>query len=440
MMAQRTVSRVTCPACGSQFQAPVEQILDTQEDPSAKRRVINGVVNVGECPHCGTRSAFNLPFLYHDREKELALVYMPMEVGRDDADRQKIIGNLTSQVMDSLPPEDRKGYLLQPQVFLTMENIRKKILKEDGVTEEMIEEQEAKAELLRRMLDATSEEALEAMIRENDEQIDDVFFYMVSQNLQMAQASGAEQAVHALASLHETLIEVSSEGQAIQARNEKLEELREEPEREKLLELLIEASDEDTRDMLITYGRPLVDYLFFQQLTAKIEAASAEEKERLTALRKEILDVKERLDQETEQLFQARAELLRDLLLSDNPEELARRRFMEIDEAFLNILTTNIQMAEEEGEEEAAQALRRIWNIIVELVGESLPAEMIFFRQLMSAEDEEQVEQILEANSDLVTPPLIDAVEEMVEDAHEEDRPEAAERFSLVLEKMKAMV
>lgn len=440
MKAQRRVTRVTCPACGNMFQAEVEQILDIREDPSAKRRVVNGVVNLGECPQCGTRNTFDMPFLYHDPEKELALVYMPMNVGRDDTDRQQIIGDLTSTLMDSLPPEDRKGYLFQPQVFLTMENLRKKILKEDGVTEEMMEEQEAKAELLRRMLDVTSEESLKAMIQENDEQIDETFFYMVSQNLRMAQASGAEKVVQTLSMIQEKLLEFSSEGQAIQARNEKLKDLHEDPNRDKMLKMLIEASDEETREMLITVGRPLVDYLFFQKLTAKIEAASDEEKDRLTALRKEILDVKERLDQEAEKLYRARAELLRDLLTSESPKELAQRRFMEIDEAFINILTNNIRMAEEEGNEQAAQDLRRIWNLIMELVGESLPPELVFFNQIMRAEDEEQIHQILQENKEFITPAMVEAVEDLEAEAREEGQTERADQIAKVLASMKEMV
>jgi hypothetical protein len=219
-----------------------------------------------------------------------------------------------------------------------------------------------------------------------------------------------------------------------------LKDLREDPNRDKMLKMLIEASDEETREMLITVGRPLVDYLFFQKLTAKIEAASDEEKDRLTALRKEILDVKERLDQEAEKLYRARAELLRDLLTSETPKELAQRRFMEIDEAFINILTNNIRMAEEEGNEQAAQDLRRIWNLIMELVGESLPPELVFFNQIMRAEDEEQIHQILQENKEFITPAMVEAVEDLEAEAREEGQTERADQIAKVLASMKEMV
>ncbi|MCK4470392.1 MAG: CpXC domain-containing protein, partial [Anaerolineae bacterium] len=161
-MPQVMLARVTCPGCRNPFDTPVEQILDVRDDPSGKIRVLNGLVNVAACPHCGVRGALNLPFLYHDPDNELALLYMPLEAGRSDLERQQAIGKLTSTVMDSLPPEERKMYLLQPQIFLTLENLANKILEADGVTPEMIEQQRARVELLQRMLDSTSDEVLEA--------------------------------------------------------------------------------------------------------------------------------------------------------------------------------------------------------------------------------------------------------------------------------------
>ena len=92
-MSRVLLARVTCPGCQNQFQTPVEQVLDVRADPSAKVRMLNGLVNATICPHCGMRGALNLPFLYHDPDKELALVYMPMGAGRDDLERQQAIGS-----------------------------------------------------------------------------------------------------------------------------------------------------------------------------------------------------------------------------------------------------------------------------------------------------------------------------------------------------------
>lgn len=437
-MPQMMLARVTCPNCRNQFQTPVEQILDVRADPGAKMRVLNGLVNMTACPHCGMRAALNLPFLYHDPDKELALIYMPMEAGRSELERQQAIGTFTSAVMDSLPPEKRKAYLLQPQVFLTLENLANKILEADGVTPEMIEEQKARVELLQRMLDASSDEVLEAMIRENDTFIDADFFRLLAMNVEMARATGRAAGVQRLLALRNRLLELSSEGQATQARGEILEALRAQPTRDKLLDLLIQASDERTRELLVTFGRPLVDYPFFQALTVRIESTSDKaEQERLKTLRKEILDVRERLDEATRALYEARATLLRDLLRSDDPERLARRHFMELDEAFFNVLAANIEEARAAGDEQTVQAIQSVWNMILRLTEEAVPPELRLFNRLMAAEEDAEIEGLLQANRDLVTEDLVQFIEEAEANLHERGELEAAEHLALVLEKAK---
>ncbi|MGD2177404.1 MAG: CpXC domain-containing protein [Anaerolineae bacterium] len=440
-MPQQTVARVACPACRQPFQTPVQQVFDVKEDPSAKARVINGILNIARCPHCGVQAAMNVPFLYHDPEGELALIYMPMEVGGDREQREQIIGRLTRRVMDQLPSEERKAYLLQPEVFLTMENLTKRILKEEGVTEAMLEEQRQKAELLQRMVDSASDEALEAMIAANDETIDETLLYMLTTNLELAQSAGNEQTAEKLRRVREKLLELSSEGQAIQARNKMLEALRDEPNRDKLLELLVQAREKETREMLVAFGRPLLDYLFFQNLTSKIEATSGEgERERLTELRKEVLDIRDQLDKEAQALYEARAALLRDLLTSDRPRELARRRITEIDDAFLNVLGANLQEAHKAENEEALNALRGIWNVVIGLMEEAMPPELRLINRLMAAEDEEEIERLLQESQNLVTQRMTQFVEKTEAEAREEGDVETAEQMAVVLKKMRTML
>ncbi|MEA3374723.1 MAG: CpXC domain-containing protein [Chloroflexota bacterium] len=440
-MPQQRVARVTCPACNQPFDARVEQILDVGEDPSVKTRLLNGLINVAQCPHCGSQGALNVPFLYHDPENELALVYMPMDMGGDREQREQTIGRLTRRVMDQLPAEKRRAYLLQPEVFLTMDNLTKRILKEEGVTEEMLEEQREKAELLQRMAEAASDESLEAMIEANDEKIDELFFYMLTQNLELAQATGQDEAAQTLRHLRDKLLELSTEGQAIRARNEMLEALRDEPNRDKLLELLVETEDKATREMLVSFGRPMMDYLFFQNLTAKIKATSdQEEKQRLTDLRREILDIRDRLDEEAQALYEARSALLRDLVMSDDPRELARRRIDEIDEAFLNVLGANLQQAHKREDEDTLEALREVWGVVMGLMEEAMPPELRLINRLMAAEEEDHIERLLEESKDLVTERMVQFIEETEAKAREEGDLETAEQMALVSEKMSTIL
>ena len=442
-MPQAMLARVTCPNCQRQFQTPVEQILDARTNPDAKARVLNGLVNVASCPHCGAAGALNLPFIYHDPEKELALIYMPMEAGRTDLERQQAIGKLTSVAMESLPPEERKAYLLQPQVFLTMENLANKILEADGVTPEMIAEQKAQVELLQRMFEAVSDQALEAMVKENDAVLDNKFFELLDMNLEMVRASGHAEAMQKFEALRNKLLEWSSVGQSIKAGTETLAVFRAEPTRAKLLDLLTQSGDEYTRGLLIAFGRPLLDYAFFQALTARIDSASDKgEKERLVALRAEILAVRDRLDEATRALYETRAALLRDLLMSQDPETMARRHVRELDEIFINVLTANLEDAQAKGDAGAVQALRNTWSLVLKIVDEALPPEVQLFNRLITAQDEAELDELLQENRALVTETLVRIVQDITEriESQDQDTPDAAaalERVEMILNKVR---
>ena len=439
----QTIARITCPNCQNQFQVPVEQVIDVRADPGAKGRVLNGLVNMAVCPHCGMGGALGLPFLYHDPDKEVAFIYMPMEAGRTDVERQQAIGKLTTEVMDSLPPEERKGYLLQPQVFFSMENLLNKLLELEGITPEMIDAQKAKVALLQQMAMAESDEALEALIKENEEAVDDEFFRLLAINLQIVQSAGQEAGLEKLMAVREKLLELTEVGKKVKVQEELVKALQEDPNRETLLDLLVKAPDEEAREVLLLVGRQLVDYLFFQKLTARIEAASdAAEKKHLTALRQEVLDVRDRLDEVERAMLDQRTALLRDLLLSSDPENLARRRMAEIDQPFLALLVSEMQEAQEEGNEEAVKSLQAIWEILMRLSEESLPPVVRLLNRLMAVEDEGDIDKLLEANRALVTPQFVELLEQaqasMQED--EEAPPESAERLALVVAKAKLLL
>lgn len=442
-MPQTMIARITCPSCQNQFQMPLEQIVDVRANPSAKGRVLNGLINVAACPHCGTAGPLDMPFMYHDPDKELALIYMPLAAGQDNLQRQQAIGEFTRGVMDSLPPEERKAYLFQPQEFISLENLIKKVLEVEGITPEMIEAQRAKVELLGKMAEAESQEALQALIGENEESIDDEFFHLLSVNLQIAQAGGRGPALEKLVALQDKLFETTSAGQAIKARSEAVEALREDPTTEKLLDLLVKAPDEETREVLVVFGRSLLDYAFFQGLTSRIEAADgAEEKKRLTAIRKEVLDTRDRLDEEGRAVLEERAALLRDLMMSSNPENLARRRLAELDRTFLGVLTAQLEEAHQAGNEDAIKALQGIWDLVLRLTEETLPPHLRLLNRLLSAEDEDAIDKLLEANRPLLTDEFAEVLEQTVAGAQEDEGapPETVERLKQVLPKVKAMV
>lgn len=432
-MAQN-VARITCPNCKQPFGTPLEQVLDVELDPSAKARLLSGQVNLVGCPHCGMVGSVNTPFVYHDPEKELALIFMPMEAGRDDMERQQLIGALSRAVMNQLPPEQRKGYLLNPQIFFSHESLVGRILEADGITPEMIEAQRAKVDLLRRLLEATSPEERMALVNESAAVVDDEFFRLLHANLAQAEMMEQQDLALRLTELRTLLFEQTDVGRRLAARADSLRALQEQPTRERLVELLVQSEDPDTRAALIAFGQPLVDYLFFQTLTQQIENTQDEaERKRLEAVRQEVLDVRQEMQEQARQVVDARATLLRDLLTTEQPELLARRHLAELDELFFNVLAAQIEQARQNGDDQGLAQLQEAWQLTMRLIQEQVPPELALLTRLLEADDIEEIQQTLEANRDLVSEQFVAMLERVEQDLREREETGPARRAAAAL-------
>ena len=110
---------VTCPACHAQYSTSVQNVVDVGQDPRLKSLLLQGRLNVGVCPQCGTGGMLGLPFTYHDPEKEILFCLVPQELRMSETERQRAIGQMSNAVINRLPAEQRKGYLLRPRIFLT---------------------------------------------------------------------------------------------------------------------------------------------------------------------------------------------------------------------------------------------------------------------------------------------------------------------------------
>jgi hypothetical protein len=445
-MVTQAVASVNCPNCRTPFTAPIQQIIDVQADPAAKSRLLSGQLNLIVCPHCGFQGALNAPFLYHDAELDLALVYMPMELGDTDMDRQKTIGDLTNRVLQQLPPESRKGYLLQPRTFLTVQSLIDAMLEEDAETRELVEAQRRKMELFEqlRQMDPEDRLAVAEFVGANDEELDASFFQLLELMISIAESQG-DTAEHERLVKHEAnLLEKSTTGRSFKAQREAVEALSANPTRETLIEQLVAAEDRMIRETLVTVGRQLLDYPFFQALTARIEAAQAAGDEaahnKLIALRREVQEIRDDVDAAARVVLDERATLLRDLLLEDDPREMLMRRLMEVDDVFFGVLSTNILQAQREGRQEVVERLRNVGNVAVQLLNEFAPPEIKLVNQLASAENNEQVRQLLEAEREQLGQDLLRLVEQAAEDLQQGERHKEAERLRYATEQIKEMI
>ncbi len=433
---------IQCPFCRSPLTVPLHQVVDVTEEPGLKNALLAGVLNAFRCSSCGNTASLASPFLYHDADKELAFIFMPLQTGIKETDQQRMIGSMTNALMSKLPPEKRKAYLLQPKQFFTLQNLVEAILEADGITKEMLAAQRAKMELLQTIADVPLDQ-LPAFIQEHDAELDEEFFGLVSTAMTSARAGGAANDYEQLAKMRDQLMEHSTVGTKIAAQQKVLEAFAAEPSQANLLDQLANAPDAETRKMLVGFGRGLLDYSFFQALTAKIEAATKagdqDTVHKFTTLRKEIQETREELDAAARAVYEQRAALLNEMANSADLAQFARQHLDELDDIFFNVLESNLGLAHQSGQQTVFERLQAVGEAAMRAIQASQPAELRFVNALLSVDYPDKTGQLLEANRQALTPEFINWMRRLAGDLRNRERTEAADKLDKIIEQAAGM-
>ena len=440
MATRHLMMPVLCPTCRARFTAPVEGIIDVGTDPSLKARFLRGQMNVARCPQCGNEAVMDAPLLYHDPAHDLALVLMPVELQIHHADQQRIIGDLTNALINSLPAEQRKGYLLTPQTFFTLQSLTDRILQAEGITPAVLERQRVKAKIIESFLQARNEDALRALVKEREAELDYEFFQVLTAMAQSAQSDGRPELARALMGLRTLLAEMSGSARAAVAEVNAALGLGVTITREEFLKRLQEAQSDEEWQTLIAAGRPLLDYAFFQNLTAQLEATpDVETATRLRTLRSRILDTTARQDEETRVAAQEVAELLSTILQSEDPRAIMRQNVEQMDDLFFAVLSANVQQAQTAQRADMIDRLRKIGDMAMEVLQEQLPPEIRLIQQLLRATYPEGTRQMLAEHRDLIDSQFLEAMAKIIEDFETNRQPRAAAQLKQVLEQAKTI-
>jgi hypothetical protein len=402
---------------------PLIQVIDVGREPALKAALLSGrLTNLAA------------PFIYHDPAKQLALVLMPMELNLNDLEQQRVIGQLTQVVMRGLPEDAPRAYLLQPKVFFSLQSLIEAILEADGVTPEMLRAQQERVDLLRDLVRLLGDEAsLRERARENDAKIDATFFEILSASLEANLASGREQAAQQLSRLNKILLEETTYGRALAKRAAAIEAFRKSPSRETLLDQLVAVEDAETRQLLITWGRQLLDYAFFQLLTSRIEAADEAGKQQLIALRKEIQETRDKIDAASRAFIESKAKLIEEIASSSSPIESARKHIDELDDAFFSVLQLNIQDAERAGDKEALAVLERVEQVVMQAIAERQPPEVQMVNMLLAAKYPEETEKLLGEWKDTLDDRFISVLAQFADQLAQQDRTDLSAKLTKVM-------
>ncbi len=450
--SSRQTVAVRCPTCGTRYTAQVQNVIDVGREPRLKELFLQGRLNVGVCPGCGTGGMLALPVVYHDPDKELLLCLVPQEMQLNEAERQRIIGEMSNAIINSLPPEKRKGYLLQPRVFLSYSTMTEAILEADGITKEMLQAQQEKARLLTEMAQAVDDPIrLGAIINQHQDAIDQEFFSLLAANLQIALQNRQESLAQALVQLRDRLLTQTPAGRELaevqKAIEKALEGVDENLTRGDLLERIIaieEKHEDQVLGILIAVTRPLLDYAFFRMLAERIEEAEKAGDEqlagRLRSLREKLLDLTQRLDAEARARVRERTDLLEELLQSQDLEAAIRDHIQEIDPTLMQILDGYIEQSARMQQRDLAERLFAIRSRILQVLQESAPPEVQFINRLLQADYPDETRQILQENKATITGEWLNMVGELARDLDERGDKETSERLRGILAQAQLMV
>lgn len=437
---------VTCPNCRQPFTTPVVTLIDAVENPETKSLLLSGQINVAACPHCGHAGMLGTPLVYHDADKELLFAYIPGELGLSESNQQQVIGDITNQLLSSLPSEKRKGYLLQPKTFWRLEGMLESILEADGVTPEMLQAQREKIQLLERLLETTDIDTRKIVAQENEGRIDYEFFQLLSLQIEVSQGQD-DGSLEELLNLRRQLLDWTSTGKEMAAREEAISSLGDQVTREGLLEKLVDAAlaGHDTKvETMVTVARPAIDYVFYQQLTQQIDTAHQEgqedKAETLRNLREKILDLTAQVDAEIQRLSNRATQLLQTILDSDEPAQTLRTHLHEIDDVFLNVLAARMADAEKGQRTEEIAKIAQISQALMALVEESQPPEVQLVSKLLGAEYPSGTETLLTEAKDLLSDDLLQIMEAIIAEFQGSGRIEPAERLAKIKEQAEGMI
>jgi hypothetical protein len=351
-------------------------------------------------------------------------------------EQERIIGQMINRLMDNLPAEQRKGYLLQPDAVLTMQGLIERVLETEGITKEDIEAQQAKMRLFEDLL-RIPEDQLESFVKDHDEDIDATFIQLVSLTLQ---STPDPQARDAVSQRLAKILENSTFGQQLQKQEtelklatESLQALSKEGlTRESLMQLFIDAPTDERVVALTNLTRPAMDYSFFQGLSEQIEIADGDESERLTKLRDQILEVTEEIDKIQEARATQAASLLKALIEADDLDQAIAQAVPYIDELFIGTLQANLRAAREGEEAEIVARLEEIESRIEKLIQDSMPPSLQLAQNLIETKDEDEAKALLESKAEDIDDNLLNSLmtsAEQMESAGDQDSADQLRRL-----------
>jgi hypothetical protein len=415
-MPETNVVPIQCPNCGTQYQTPVRTVIDVGQQPQLRQAFLSGQINLAVCPKCRAGGLLEVPLVYHDPAAEFLGIFFPPQLNIPEMEKQRMIGELTQGLMRSLPPEQRKGYFLSPRQFATRQSLMDAVLGTMGISQEELDRQRKKMKMVEQFtVMADDPKGLQMLAKGQDAQLDYEFFGILDGMLGQAKAMGDTKTAERMQLLRDNLMPLTTFGRKATKQQAAVESLKDIKSPEEFLEKVL-AADPDEATAIAVSARPLMDYRFFEALTARIEASQGAEKDRLTKLREQLLDLTQRLDEVARTGIEEAVKLLQEIVNSPSPRSAVHEHLDEISDVFMSVLTANMERAERENNEELLDRFEMVYDELISLVEQGLPPEVQLINELLRAPYPDGTRELLDEHRAEVTPEMLDLMSQMASD------------------------
>jgi hypothetical protein len=289
------------------------------------------------------------------------------------------------------------------------------ILGKDGITPEMIKEQQDRMTLIERLVQATSHDVRSEIIKQNENLIDEQFFALFSRLMPRSPNAGQEAIARQLADVQKQILEETEFGRGLQetvgeleAATKALQEAGQGLTREKLLDFAIEAPSDARVRAYVSLARNGMDYTFFQNLTEKIEAAQGDEKKKLEELREKLLDYINEMDRQMEEHLKEARSFVEGLLEQDDVAKATRENIQNFTQESVDLASQMLRQASDKNDYVRMGKLQKMLEVLQE--ASAPPPEVAFIEQLLEAPDNAALEKMLSENQDKVNEDLMNTL------------------------------
>jgi hypothetical protein len=293
------------------------------------------------------------------------------------------------------------------------------ILNKDGISSEMIKTQQDRVMLIEKLIRMTSADARLELIKQNEAAIDEQFFSLFSRIAQNAMQSGQESIARALIDLQKQLLEETAFGRQLkesvaelEAAQKVLQDAGQSLTRETLLDFVLESQTDSRIRAYVSLVRGGMDYVFFQNLSDKIEKASGDEKVRLEGIREKLLGFVGDVDKQIEARFKQAQDFVESLLAQDDIEKVTQENIDNFTQDSVEVVNQLLRQASEKNDYARMGKLQKMVQVLQ--AASAPPPEIAFIEQLLQAPDEAAVDAMLVQNDAMVNQQFVDALSGLV--------------------------